>query len=482
VDPNRTALAQAETAAEEARSTATHVDPLVTVIADLTAGRTQRWLDELTTTGQLPDHHRAALAAADARTTLDQLLRTVELAGHDPRRALTDAVTASPLDGSTSTAQVLHFPHPHRPRGPAPPAGLRLRRPPTPRATRADPRWPIRPCDSGRPAARRAGARLAEDPPQWAREALGAVPDADTDPDGRARWEQRAGWAESYRELVGHDDPADALGAAPPAGLAEKAAVFHAAHQALDLPQVGADEERMSEGRLRARWAAWQRELDAAPRYVADDLETAHTAHRRAATDATVWQARADAEADPLVRDEIATAVRQARETAEQIAEQIAQLTAADDARAAFLVDSAVTRGRAERARTAAGLRGINLDDQSDRVTAQEWLDAHLADQRADEAHREVTEDDLNRDHAHAAAATDKRSNDADDQAADAGSDPAEPAVRRRVPPPAATTAAFDRAQGRERLRRRPAAPRDATPAPGVQGRTARLAPPTPRS
>ena len=28
------------------------------------------------------------------------------------------------------------------------------------------------------------GARLGQDPPQWAREALGAVPDADTDPDG----------------------------------------------------------------------------------------------------------------------------------------------------------------------------------------------------------------------------------------------------------------------------------------------------------
>lgn len=37
-----------------------------------------------------------------------------------------------------------------------------------------------------------------------------------------------------------------------------------------------------------------------------------------------------------------------------------------------------------------------------------------------------------------------------DDQAADAGSDPAgqaEPATRRRVPPPDASTAAFDRAQ-----------------------------------
>ena len=47
-------------------------------------------------------------SAAEARTTLDPLLRSVELAGHDPEQALTDAVTSASLDGSTSVAQVLH--------------------------------------------------------------------------------------------------------------------------------------------------------------------------------------------------------------------------------------------------------------------------------------------------------------------------------------------------------------------------------------
>ena len=54
VDPNRTALALAETAAEEACATATHVDPLVAVVGDLTAGRTPRWLDELAAAGGCP--------------------------------------------------------------------------------------------------------------------------------------------------------------------------------------------------------------------------------------------------------------------------------------------------------------------------------------------------------------------------------------------------------------------------------------------
>ncbi len=109
VDPNRTALTEAETDAENQRATATHTDPLVAVIADVTAGRTQRWLDELAAAGHLPEQHRVALAADEARAALDQLLRTVELAGHDPAQALADAVIAGTLDGSTSVAQVLHY-------------------------------------------------------------------------------------------------------------------------------------------------------------------------------------------------------------------------------------------------------------------------------------------------------------------------------------------------------------------------------------
>ncbi len=208
----------------------------------------------------------------------------------------------------------------------------------------------------------------------------------------RAAWEQRAGWAGSYRELVEHDDPVDALGAAPARGLAEKHAAFHAAHRALGLPDVGAEEEDMSEGKLRALWAAWQRELNTAPRYVADELDATHDALRRAREDATVWAARADAENDPLVRDELATAAAQARERAEQLADQVEQLEYADHARTVFLTETAVTRDRAERARVAAGWKGVDLTDTSDRVTADEWLDAHQHEQAVAEADRPITE------------------------------------------------------------------------------------------
>jgi hypothetical protein len=81
----------------------------ITVLGDTLAGRTGRWLDRLAATGALAEDQRVALAADDARSSLDQLLRRAELAGHDPARVLADAVTSGPLDDATSVAHVLHF-------------------------------------------------------------------------------------------------------------------------------------------------------------------------------------------------------------------------------------------------------------------------------------------------------------------------------------------------------------------------------------
>lgn len=98
VDRDRTALTEAERAAEEARSTVAHADPLMAVISDSLAGRTDRWLDQLAAGGDLPADHRVAFAADEARGSVDQLLRTAELAGHDPEQVLRRAVTAAMND------------------------------------------------------------------------------------------------------------------------------------------------------------------------------------------------------------------------------------------------------------------------------------------------------------------------------------------------------------------------------------------------
>jgi len=398
-DPNRTALTEAEHAADRARSTMTQVDPMLAVIAEDLTGRTAMLLDRLAADGTLPEHHRVALAADEARGTLDQLVRTAELAGHDPAQVLRDAVTATPLDGAASVAQVLHFRIRTALEGKLDPhVGSYTDL--IPRSVREDPDAVNRGGLHALAEAadlRRAdlGAQLAADPPQWAREALGPVPDTAADPAGRAVWEQRAGWAGSYRELVDHDDVADPLGAAPPAGLVEKHAVFRAAHHALDLPAAGADEEQMSEGQLRARVVAAHREEVWAPRYVADELDATHEALRTARTDATVWAARAAAEPDTHAAEQLRAAAQTAHDQAVQLAEQVDALTAADDARSLWLIETAVTRDRGERARQALGLRGIDVDHPDDRVTAQEWLDTDTSAKLAADPERPITEHDL---------------------------------------------------------------------------------------
>jgi hypothetical protein len=259
---DRTALTEAEHAELASRSTHASLDPLLEVVGEHLAGRTGRLLDQLAATGELSGHHRVDLAADDARGTLDPLLRRVELAGHDPAAVLRGAVNAGSLDGSASVAQVLHF----RIRNTL---GDDLR---TEIASYRD----LLPGDlpeASRPGlealADAADARRAElardaldDQPQWAREALGPVP---ADEEGRSEWARAAGWAASYRELADHVDPADALGTAPPAGLAERHAIFRTAHDVLDLPGAGAEEESMTEGRLRNRVAAYEREENWAP-------------------------------------------------------------------------------------------------------------------------------------------------------------------------------------------------------------------------
>jgi hypothetical protein len=392
-DPNRTALTEAETAAERAVSTPALLDPLIEVIGETLTGRTSAWLDQLAANGILPEHHRVALAADEARGSLDQLLRSAELAGHDPAQTLRDAIQCGTLDRSASVAQVLHFRIRTTLENQLAPridtyADLLPRE--LPEASRAGLEALAKAADARRTEL---GAQLAENPPQWAREALGPVP---TDEAECSEWERKAGWAGAYRELTAHTDNQDPLGSAPPAGLAEQHALFRTAHDALDLPYLGADEEGMTEGRLRNRVAAYDHELRWAPRYVADELEATHDALRRHRNDATVWAARADTETDPTEAEQLHTAAATAREQAEQLTEQVEQLELADDVRAAWWADTAVTRDNAERARVALNLRGVDLDTPEDRVTAEEWLTAERAAQADAEREAEiVNEHDL---------------------------------------------------------------------------------------
>jgi len=227
----------------------------------------------------------------------------------------------------------------------------------------------------------------------------------------------------------------------------------------------------MTEGQLRARVTAYRREEAWAPRYVADELDATHQTLRTHRADATVWAARAAAEPDPAAAEQLRAAAEAAREQAEQLAVLAAELETADEARALWWSETAATRDNAERARVALGLRGIDIDNPADRVTAQEWLAADQVEKLAADPYRAITEHDLAdlHDTDHNAADQHDRTHrvaEPHDVNEDRGAelvhepipdirdtavpDPGErvdPTQRRRVPLPHETAATVDRAQ-----------------------------------
>jgi hypothetical protein len=452
VRDERSATAQQEQAGLDSVSTATHIDQLIDVIErHVTAGRTAAALDELTATRALTGRQRKALAADEAYGSLERLLRTAELAGHDPDAVLATAVNERSLDGARSPAQVLHARISRSLNGRLSPradhaADLIPRQVPAEwtawlhdRANAADTRR------------RDLGAQLAEEPPAWAERSLGPVPADET---ARQDWEHRAGVAAAYRELTGHvgnDDGSDPLGAAPGAGLAEKQALFRAAHDALNLIDVGADEAGMSEGQLRARSYALTREENWAPQFVADQLAATHQQAAKARTDAQIWAARAETSDNPDDAAQLRAAAQTARREAEELAQRAQSLEAADEARASWFVHTAVTRDNALRARTELRARGIDPEDPDDRVTAEQWRQAHLADQAEADLDREIRDEhDLHQPNLELAAVADGPELDIEDirdRSTPHVHEHADPDERRRVPTADETAEVVHRAQ-----------------------------------
>jgi hypothetical protein len=157
---------------------------------------------------------------------------------------------------------------------------------------------------------------------------------------------------------------------------------------------VGAEEADLTEGQLRARVAAARREENWAPAHVADQLDATHQEAAKARTDAHVWAAHAEApDADPAEAERLRAEAAAALRRAEELDERAAELEKADEARARWYVHTAVTREKAHRADTELRARGVDPDDPADRVTAEEWLAAHLAEQAEADRHREVREE-----------------------------------------------------------------------------------------
>jgi conjugative relaxase-like TrwC/TraI family protein len=379
--PELSALATAVEAETDNQSIRTAAE-LFADAADLaTAGRTSTWLDELTATGILTPDQRSQIAAEDGAANLNRLLRRVEIAGHDPKSVLTEAVTSRPLDGARQISNLIH----HRisetvSRDPAgdrytdwiptvdnPAYQTYLRH----LAARADARR------------KELGEQVVDQQPQWAVEALGAVPTGRAE---RADWEARAAAVAAHRELTGHEDEATALGAAPKAGEVEAYASWRAAWRALDRPDADRAEAELSDGQLQLRIRAYQRETAWAPRYVANELAGTRQAAEHYRQTAAGRTAEATDTTDQDRRTELEREAAEATALADLLDHRVAELETVDEARALWWAHTAGTRAAADRAIAELQARR-DADGRTDQeVTAVEILTQAPAGDRGDDS------------------------------------------------------------------------------------------------
>jgi conjugative relaxase-like TrwC/TraI family protein len=382
-DPQLSALQAAAESAAEADRLRTPAELLADGIALATAGRTARWLDGLAAGGVLTAGQRTALAVEDGAGTLDNLLRRVELAGHDPRHVLVEAIERRSLHDARKVSHVLQE-RIKRVEGGLDPIGDTF-------AQRLpqidDERWAgylASLADAADSRAEELGEQVAAELPQWAVEAFGRPP---VDEAERGDWVRRAGTVAAHREVMGHDGADDALGKAPKPGQVEQYASWRAAWRALDRPEADRAEAEMSNGQLRVRVRAYEREKTWAPPYVAEELAGTRQAAERERRTATLRTAEAATAADAATAERLRTEAEQATALAQALDVRAAELQISDDARAVWWAHTAETRANAERAEYELDARGIDNSDNG--PTAEEFLDAI----DAEDNHREVTEE-----------------------------------------------------------------------------------------
>lgn len=385
-EPELAAIIEAEQNRDEAASLRTIGERFADAAELATAGRTATMLDRLVHDGALTPAQRAALAADEGTVSLARVLRQAEIAGHDADRMLRDAVTSRDLAGARSLASVLHQRITDtvvlHPRGDTYAEW-------TPKVD--DSAWQRHLdalavlADSRR---RQLGEQVAESRPQWAFEALGNVPEQD---DQRDAWIERAASIAAHRELTDHEDPADALPGPPKYGQVEAYASWRAAWRALGRDEASRAEAEMSDGQLRVRVRAYEREQAWAPEYVAPDLSgTLQAAHRHRTT-AELRAAEAEHAADMERRAQLEREAAESRALADVLDQQAKKLERADEARALWYAHTAETRAAEQRARMELASRGLDADTADDTTTAEQFLADQRAGQAEDDRHRDIT-------------------------------------------------------------------------------------------
>ncbi|MGQ0842801.1 MAG: MobF family relaxase [Sporichthyaceae bacterium] len=384
-EPARSALDQAEHATAEAGSLRTAAELFADAVDIATAGRTAAWLDGLVDDGHLRVDQRTRIAAEDNAVALHRLLRRAELAGHDARTVLREAVVDRPLDDARQLANVVAH-RIHCAVDLEPTSDAFAQRVPAV----SDAQWAHYLHDLAAVADARSaelGLVTLRQLPAWAVERLGPVP---ADPEARNDWLRRAGTVATHRELTGHDDPTSPLGPPPTGGQPEAAATWHAAWRALGGTADLHEEAAMSTGQLLVRIRAWEREQAWAPRYVANELAGTSRAAAAAHVDASLRRAEADATADPENAELLRRGAFEAAALATLLDARCVDLIEADAARAGWYAHTAATRAAADRAKLELATRDLpNVAP----ITAEQWLATHRAEQRSADRHRPITSD-----------------------------------------------------------------------------------------
>jgi len=387
-EPYLAAIVQAEHDAAEAQSVATIGERFAAVAEHATAGRTATMLDRLVGDGTLTPAQRSTLAADEGTVSLARVLRQAEIAGHDPDQILRAAITSRDLGDARSLASVLH----HRitdtidlhPRGDRYIDWV-------PKVD--NPAWQHHLADLAHLADKRRdelGQHVAETRPQWAIEALGQVPDDKTE---RGMWVERAAAVEAHRELTGHADPEVALPGPPKQGQVETYASWRTAWRALGRDEESRAEAELSDGQLRVRVRAYQREETWAPDYVAPELSGTLQAARRHRGTAELRAAEAAQESVAALRAQLHREAVEAAALADVLDRQAAQLDMADHTRAQWYTHTANTRAAEQRARLELAARGIDPDTDDRGTTAEQWLEAHRGEQADEDQHRDITDE-----------------------------------------------------------------------------------------
>ncbi len=391
-DPDHSALTSITESLAEAHSVRTAVELMSGFGAEATAGRTAGWLDQLVDDGHLTSTQRTRMAAEDGAATLNRILRRAELAGHDPRQVLHDAITERSLGDARQITNVIHdrittnrtlsldpVGDSYSDWSPAvdDPDDQRLL---TVLAATADNR------------ARELGTQAAEEQPVWATDAFGPLPD---DPEQRRSWQERAGIVAAHRELTDHDDPTNAIGPPPKPGQLEAYASYRASWRALGRPDADTDEMRMSDGQLRIRIRAWEREQTWAPPRVVNELAATTQAATRHRQTATLRAAEARAATDPDTRDRLQQEAAQSAALADLLDTQIEQLAQIDEVWALHRAHTALTRVNADRATAELAHRHATNPPTDTPTTGEEWLAHQAIAMHTEDPHRDIYEHEL---------------------------------------------------------------------------------------